>query len=219
MRNEYQADLAEIRRLLVTMAGRVRTAMARATGALILADKDEAEEVVGADAEIDQQYRHVEERICELLARQAPVASDLRLMVTALHAAGDLERMGDLASHVAKTALRRVPAVAVPEELGPVVKDMAAVADRMANKITEALAAADAQQAAELERDDDDMDELQRQLFGLILGTAWRHGVEQAIDGAQLGRWYERFADHAVNVGRHLVDLVTGEPGPPPADR
>ena len=91
------------------------------------------------------------------------------------------------------------------------IQDMAAAADRMAGKITEILQTADAERAAQLERDDDEIDELQKQLFGLLLGTAWRHGVEPAVDGALLSRWYERFADHAVNAGSHVVYFVTGE--------
>jgi phosphate transport system protein len=211
MREEYRAELAEVTRLLVTMATRVRAAMNDATVALLDADQTEAEQVVAADAEVDALYRQVEEKVYDLLARQQPVASDLRLVVTALHVGADVERMGDLACHVAKIALRRVPERAVPEELVPVVRDMATVTDRMAGKIADVLQSVDANRAAELERDDDAVDELNRQLYGLLLGTAWRHGVEQAVDGALLGRWYERYADHAVNAGKQVVYLVTGE--------
>jgi phosphate transport system protein len=214
MREEYRAELADVTQTLVDMAEGVRVAMRQATGALVQADQTEAEEVVRGDTETDARYRQVEDKVYDLLARQAPVASDLRLVVTALHIAADLERMGDLACHVAKTALRRIPAPAVPEELRPVIQDMATAADRMAGKITEILQTADAERAAQLESDDDEIDELQKQLFGLLLGTAWRHGVEPAIDGALLGRWYERFADHAVNAGQHVVYFVTGEATP-----
>ena len=214
MREEYQAELADVTRTLVVMAEGVRTAMRRASAALMAADATEAEEVLLSDAETDALYHQVEDKVYDLLARQAPVASDLRLVVTALHIGADLERMGDLACHVAKIAQRRAPAVAVPEELRPVVTDMAATADRIAGKVAEVLESADAARAAELERDDDEMDELLRQLYGLMLGTAWRHGVEPAVDGALLGRWYERFADHAVNAGRSVLYFVTGEAAP-----
>ncbi len=214
MREEYQAELADVTRTLVAMAEGVRTAMRRASAALMAADATEAEEVLLSDAETDALYHQVEDKVYDLLARQAPVASDLRLVVTALHIGADLERMGDLACHVAKIAQRRAPAVAVPEELRPVVMDMAATADRIAGKVAEVLESADAARAAELERDDDEMDELLRQLYGLMLGTAWRHGVEPAVDGALLGRWYERFADHAVNAGRSVLYFVTGEAAP-----
>ena len=214
MREEYRAELADVTQTLVDMAEGVRVAMRQATEALVQADQTAAEEVVRGDAETDARYHQVEDKVYDLLARQAPVASDLRLVVTALHIAADLERMGDLACHVAKTALRRIPAVAVPEELRPVIQDMATAADRIAGKITDILQTADAERAAELERDDDEIDELQKQLFGLLLGTAWRHGVEPAVDGALLGRWFERFADHAVNAGRHVAYFATGEATP-----
>ena len=214
MRAEFQADLAIVSELLVTMAEQARTAMSRATDALLAADQTDAEEVVRGDVELDLVYQSVEEKVYDLLARQAPVASDLRLLVTALHMAANLERMGDLAVHVAQVCLRRPPASGVPEELRPVVRDMAAVGDEMAAKVAESLRTSDASLAAELERDDDRVDELNRQLFALMLGAAWRHGVAETIDGAMLARWYERFADHAVNAGRHVVYLVTGEVPP-----
>jgi len=212
MRAEFQADLADVSRLLVEMADEVRGMLRRATNALLNADRGLAEGVITGDDAVDGLHKEVEEKVYGLLARQAPVASDLRLVVTALHTATDLERMGDLADHVAKTALRRHPACAVPPEVATVIKDMAEVADSIVAKISQVLANPDASRAAELERDDDAMDELHRGLFVLLLGAAWQHGVEAAIDGALLGRFYERYADHAVNAGHHMFYLVTGEP-------
>ncbi|GLY23559.1 phosphate signaling complex protein PhoU [Micromonospora sp. NBRC 101691] len=212
MRDEFRAELQTVSQLLVDMAGGIRAAMRQATRALLTADRKSAEVVIARDAEIDGLYRDVEERVCELLARQAPVASDLRAVITALHVAADLERMGDLADHVAKTALRRHPSPAVPAELRPIFTDMAEIADRMAAKIASVLADPDADLAAELDRDDDAMDDLHRSLFGVLLDDAWPYGVETAIDATLLGRFYERFADHAVNAGEHVVYLVTGEP-------
>lgn len=210
-----KADLLEVGRLLVSMAEAVRTAMRTATHALLTADLEAGETVVARDAEIDDLSRQVEERVYDVLARQAPVATDLRLVVTGLQIAADLERMGDLADHVAKTALRRHPSPAVPAELRGVFTAMAEIADRIAGKINLTLTAQDITLAAELERDDDAMDELERQLFRVLLGKDWPYGAETAIDGALLGRFYERYADHAVNAGRRVVYLVTGEPTAP----
>ncbi|MBQ1049958.1 phosphate signaling complex protein PhoU [Micromonospora sp. C51] len=212
MRDEFRAELEAVSQLLVEMAEGVRAALRQATRALLTADRRAAESVIERDAEIDGLYRQVEERVCDLLARQAPVASDLRAMITALHVAADLERMGDLADHVAKTALRRHPSPAVPAELRPVFTDMAGIADRMAEKIASVLARPDADLAAELDSDDDAMDELHKGLFGVLLGADWPYGVETAIDATLLGRFYERFADHAVNSAEHVVYLITGEP-------
>ena len=211
MRSEFHADLDIVSGLLVAMAEEVRAAMRRATNALLEADSVMAEGVITGDAAVDELRKEVEDRVYALLAQQAPVASDLRLVVTALYMSKDFERMGDLAKHVAKTSLRRHPSKAVPDELVSVIRDMADVADRLAGKIGRVLAQPDAVIAAELETDDDAMDELHKGLFVVLLGAAWKHGVEAAVDGALLGRFYERFADHAVNAGRQMYFLVTGE--------
>jgi len=212
MREEFQADLIEVSRLLVTMAEAVRAALRKATTALLTADLKAAESVIQRDAEVDALYRQVETKVADTIARQAPVAGDLRMVITALHISADLERMGDLAEHVAKTAHRRHPSPAVPAELRPVFKQMAAAADRMADKITTVLTKPDVELAAELENDDDTMDDLERDLFKILLHDDWPYGAETAIDGALLGRFYERYADHAVNVGEQMIYLITGEP-------
>jgi phosphate transport system protein len=212
MREEFQADLNEVSRLLVTMAEAVRAALRKATTALLTADLKAAESVIERDVEIDALYKQVESKVADTIARQAPVASDLRMVITALHISADLERMGDLSEHVAKTAKRRHPSPAVPAELRPVFKQMAEVADQMAEKIANLLGKPDAAAAAALENADDAMDELERRLFQVMLDDDWPYGAETAIDGALLGRFYERYADHAVNVGEQLVFLVTGAP-------
>jgi phosphate transport system protein len=212
MREEFQADLNEVSQLLVTMAESVRAAMRKATTALLTADLKAAETVIERDAEVNELYRHVEVKVADTIARQAPVASDLRTVITALHVSADLERMGDLAEHVAKTARRRHPSPAVPAELRPVFKQMGDVADRMAGKITNVLSSPNAVLAAELETDDDNMDQLERDLFKILLDDDWPYGAETAIDGALLGRFYERYADHAVNAGEQMIYLITGEP-------
>ena len=211
MREEFQSDLNEISRLLVTMAEAVRAAMRKATSALLTADLKAAESVIERDIEVDKIYSQVEAKVADTIARQAPVAGDLRMVITALHISADLERMGDLAEHVAKTAQRRHPSPAVPAELRPVFQGMAEVADQMAERITTLIGKPDAEQAAQLEKADDAMDDLERQLFQVLLHDDWPYGAETAIDGALLGRFYERYADHAVNVGEQLVYLITGE--------
>src|ERR1700754_3286614 len=211
LREEFRADLHIVSQLLVDMAEAVRTAMSEATRALLHADGAAAEEVIARDAEVDTIYRQVEDRVTDLMARQAPVASDLRVLITALQTAADLERMGDLAGHVAKTALRRHPSPAVPAELRAVFQAKAEVADKMAAKIATVLSKLDTVGAAELETDDDAMDDLHIQLFKVMLSPDWPYGAETAIDGALLGRFYERYADHAVNAGHHVIYLVTGE--------
>lgn len=211
MRARFHADLAQVTEILVEMADGVTTAMRKASTALLSADGDLAGTVLRDDRDIDTSCHRVEDQVGQLLARQAPVAGDLRLAIVALHVGSDLERMGDLAAHVAKIAQRRSPEVAVVPELRGLVTEMADRAALMGAKVSTVLRTADSGAAAEMEGDDDAIDALNRQLFTVILDESWPHGVGPAIDAAQLGRWYERYADHAVKAGRQVIYLVTGE--------
>jgi phosphate transport system protein len=211
MRDTFHDELDQIGNNLVEMTNLVGSAMSRATTALLDADLSLAESVITADAQVDALYRQTEEQAFDLLARQQPVAGDLRVIVTGLRMVGDLERMGDLAEHIAKIARRRYPASAVPPELRAVLLEMGQIAQRIVAKAGSVIAGQDAELAAELEQDDDAMDNLHRKLFTIVLDDDWEHGMEAAIDITLLGRFYERFADHAVSVARRVVYLVTGE--------
>lgn len=212
MRDLFRSDLAQLAGTLVAMASEVRHALRQATRALLTADQVLAENVLADDEGINAMFRNVEETVYELLARQSPVAGDLRAIITSLHIATDIERMGDLAEHIAKTSLRRKPEIAVPAELHEIFTEMGKVADRMAKKVVAVLAERDATLGAELEKDDDEMDALERQLFKALFEGEWPHGIEAAVDTALLARFYERYADHAVNAGKQVVYLVTGAP-------
>jgi phosphate transport system protein len=219
VRDLYHQQLDAISNQLVEMTRLVGSAMGRSTTALLDADLGLAESVIAADDQVDLIYREIEAQAYELLARQQPVASDLRVIVTSLRMSSDLERMGDLAIHVAKVARLRFPASAVPAQLRSTILEMGQVAERIVAKAGSVIASRDVPTALELEQDDDEMDRLHRTLFVIILDDSWQHGVEAAIDMTLLSRYYERFADHAVSVARRVVYLVTGEhvqqvPGP-----
>ena len=211
MRDTYHDELDAISRSLVEMANLVGSAMSRATTALLDGDLQLAEQVITADDTIDALYRSTEEKAFDLLARQQPVASDLRVLVTSLRMVADLERMGDLAVHVAKVARLRYPECAVPDELRENVARMGVVAEEMVQAAGDILARRDLDEALELERQDEEMDLLRRSQFRVLLNDDWTHGVESAVDVALLGRYYERIADHAVSLARRVVYLVTGE--------
>jgi phosphate transport system protein len=211
MRDTYHDELDAISTSLVEMTNLVGSAMSRATTALLDADLQLAESVIANDEAVDTLYRDTEARAFDLLARQQPVASDLRVLVTSLRMVADLERMGDNAVHVAKIARRRYPASAVPPALRGTVLQMGNTAQEIVAKAGSVIAGRDIEMAAQLEKDDDVMDELHRELFRLILDDRWDEGVEPAIDITLAGRYYERFADHAVSVARRVVYLVTGE--------
>ena len=211
MRDTYHDELDAISTSLVEMTNMVGSAMSRATTALLDADLTLAEAVIANDESVDALYRDTEARAFDLLARQQPVARDLRVLVTSLRMVADLERMGDNAVHVAKIARRRYPSSAVPPSLRTYVLKMGHAAEEIVAKAGSVIASRDVELAAQLEKDDDVMDELHRQLFTKILDDDWAGGIEPAIDITLAGRYYERFADHAVSVARRVVYLVTGE--------
>ena len=211
MRNAYYDQLDAVIDELVTMTHEVGDAVQQATRALLESDAEIAEQVISHDAHIDSERERIEELSFELLALQQPVAGDLRMLVAALRMVADLERMGDLSVHVAKIARLRIPESAVPQDMLPTVKRMAEVAEEMVRKVEDVIANRDVEAAIELERCDEEMDQLRRSSFRQMLSDDWPHGVEPAIDMALLGRYYERIADHAVSLARRVVFLVTGQ--------
>ncbi|MBA3523914.1 MAG: phosphate signaling complex protein PhoU [Geodermatophilaceae bacterium] len=210
MRASFQAELDRIGDQLVVMTNHVELAMSRATTALLDADYTLASWVIDTDREIDELKAGVDDACFQLLARQAPVATDLRVVVTALSMAADLERMGDLSAHVAKVARMRFPESAVPPELRPTILEMGEAAQAIVAKTGSVIAGRDLERAKELEADDDIVDRLHKDLFLTLLADTWTHGIEPAIDMTLLGRYYERFADHGVRVARQVVYVVTG---------
>jgi phosphate transport system protein len=214
MRNAYFDQLDTIVDDLVAMTHDVQVAVSRSTHALLTADAEVAEQVISDDAALDAARERVERKSFELLALQQPVARDLRMLVAGLRMVADLERMGDLSVHVAKVARLRVPEVAVPAELSPTIERMAVVAEKMVGTVAGIIAERDVEGARRLEEDDEEMDQLRRSSFRLMLDDSWPHGVEAAVDIALLGRYYERIADHAVSLARRVVYLVTGETVP-----
>jgi phosphate transport system protein len=215
MRDAYQEQLDQLANTLAVMCDEVATAMAKATRALLEADLQLAEQVISEDVQVDDIRAAAEERAFGLLALQAPVATDLRIVVAAIHGAGDVERMGDLALHVARAARRRHPQPVLPDEVAPYFAEMGRVAVALATKAGEVIRTRDVATAAQLEHDDDAMDDLHRHMFTVLMDRAWSHGVGPAVDITLLARFYERYADHAVAVARRIVYVVTGQmPGP-----
>ncbi|MEV6235007.1 phosphate signaling complex protein PhoU [Saccharopolyspora shandongensis] len=211
MREVYQEQLGVLADELASMSTMVGTAMERATKALLEADLALAEQVLDEDVQVDETRARVEEHAFGLLALQAPVAGDLRTVISAIHAAEDLERMGDLALHVAKAARRRHPNAVLPNDVQPYFAEMGRIAVKLAGRVHTVIRTQDVEAARGLEEDDDEMDDLHRHLFTVLMSPEWSHGVAAAVDVTLLGRFYERFADHAVSVARRVVFVVTGK--------
>lgn len=210
MRDAYHEELDSLTDKLVEMTRLVRSAISRATTALLDSDLQLAESVISRDEEVNSVFADIEASIFDLMARQQPVAVDLRMVITALRMGTDLERMGDLAVHVAKVARLRHPVSAIPPQLRSTILEMGQIAENLVTKAGSCVASRDVDSALELEQDDDAMDRLHRRLFKSILSEEWAHGVEPAIDITLVGRYYERYADHAVRVAHDVVYLVTG---------
>jgi len=212
MRLAYDEELIAVNEDLVQMTGLVGSAMNRATQALLDADLDIAEQVIASDAQVDALTGAIEERCFDLVALQQPVARDLRIIIGALRIAASLERMGDLAEHVAKQARMRYPRPAIPAELRGTFAEMGGLAEAIVTKTGAVIASKDVSLAADIAAHDEEMDRLHRELFRIVLSPNWTHGIESAIDVTLLSRYYERYADHAVSVTRRVVTIVTGEP-------
>ncbi|WP_341729594.1 phosphate signaling complex protein PhoU [Brooklawnia sp.] len=211
MRKIYQSDLESVVNELVVMSDSIQIAVRDATRALLQADLQLAERVISGDTRIDAMHDELEMRAFTILARQAPVAGELRTLVAVIQMVAALGRMGDLAAHVAKIARLRYPEHAVPEALNHNFTEMSRVAQEMVGNVGRVLAERNLEEAKKLAEEDEVMDDLRSEQFRVILGDEWNDGVESAVDVALLGRYYERIADHAVSMGRRIIYIITGD--------
>lgn len=210
MRTAYRKQMIELAGQLGQMCGLAGVAMERATHALLEADLAAAEGVIRDHERIVAMRAHTEKAAFDLLALQQPVAGDLRAIFSGIQIIADTERMGALAVHIAKIARREYPKHVLPQEVRGCFADMATVAIAMGQSAKQVLNTRDPQEAARLHEQDDAMDRLYRHLFDLLMDDDWNHGISVAVETALLGRFYERFADHAVEVGRRVIFAVTG---------
>ncbi|MBO0680171.1 phosphate signaling complex protein PhoU [Mycolicibacterium sp. S2-37] len=210
MRTAYHEQLEGLTVQLGQMCGLAGAAMERATQALLQADLVLAEQVISDHEQITAMSARAEEAAFVLLALQAPVAGDLRSVVSSIQIVADVDRMGALALHVAKIARRRHPQHVLPEEVNGYFAEMGRVAVELGNAAKEVLESRDPDKAARIQEEDDAMDDLHRHLFTVLMDREWKHGVTAAVDVTLLSRFYERFADHAVEVARRVIFQVTG---------
>ena len=211
IRSAFQDELDSVSQSLVDLTNMVSESIAKSSKALLSADLKLAEEVIATDAKIDDYQHDLDTRIIDIIARQQPVASDLRALITALRMSADLERMGDLSHHIAKIARLRHPNNAIPNDLVLAFTEMGYVAEKLATKVATVITTRDTDMALQVEKDDDEMDDLHRKVISGIITNGPGITIESAIDLTLLGRYYERFADHAVAVARRVYFLVKGE--------
>jgi phosphate transport system protein len=210
MRTTYHEELSALSALVGEMCGLAADAMEHATQALLGADLSVAEQVIADHEHIAAMSKRTESTAIKLLATQQPVASDLRTILSAIHVGADIERMGALAVHVASISRLRHPECALPDDVRAGFSEMGSRAVKLARTAKEVLVSRDAEKAARLRDEDDAVDAEHRRLFTLLIDHKWQDSVSSAVDVALLGRFYERFADHAVEIGKRVVFEATG---------
>lgn len=211
MREVFHQSLEDVQSRLVDISDLVATAIDKATRAFATSDVTLAEEVIGDDALIDEQALELDELAIEILARQQPVARDLRIVVTALRVSASLERMGDMAGHIAQLSRYRFPERAIPKGLKSTFTRMGELDVEMARTLTELLRTQDLRLADAILTLDDDVDALHASVFEKVLGESWRGEATATVDATLASRYHERFADHAVSVARKVLYLATGD--------
>jgi phosphate transport system protein len=211
LREVFQQELADVQERLVEIAGLVERAIEQATKAFNSSDVSLAETVIAADHKIDELAASLDELAIDILARQQPVARDLRIVVSALRISASLERMGDLAEHIAQLARTRFPEKVVPKDLRPTFKELGRLDVSIAKKLTRLLESESAELAEEIRDDDDLVDDLHLSVFDKVLGETWKGGPSDIVDSTLASRYHERFADHAVSIAKKVQYLQTGD--------
>lgn len=211
MRDIFTAELTALGEDLTAMSRLVGSAAEDAGTALLTTDLALAEKVIAADHAIDALERDLDERCVLLIAQQQPVAGDLRIVISALRMSASLERMGDLARHLAELTRLRYPAPAVPPPFTGLFVQMHEGAVRIAREVTTVLETRDVEMAVAIDSDDDLLDRLHDQTFTDTLDGRHALSAQQVVDVTLAARYFERFGDHAVSVASRVVYLVTGE--------
>jgi len=211
MRTLFTAELSELADDLIAMSQHVESAITRATEALLTENVELAQSVIADDAKLDDLEQIVDERCVLLIAQQQPVGLDLRTLVTSLRISAGMERMGDLAQHIAEAARRAYPDSAIPVSHREIFEGMAAAAKTAASEVVELMQNRDLNVAARIVSDDDLLDDLHSKAYASLLAAEYQGSTQETLDIALMSRYFERFGDHAVNVSRRIVYLVTGD--------
>ncbi len=211
MREVFQQELREVQERLVEIAALVAVSIDNATRAFNDSNVSLAETVIADDDKIDVMALELDELAINILARQQPVARDLRIVVSALRISASLERMGDMAEHIAQLARYRFPDKVVPKSLRSTFAELGTLDVAIAQKLVELLKTEDVRLAEEIRNDDDRIDALHLSVFDKVLGETWKGGAVDTVDATLASRYHERFADHAVSIAKKVQYLATGD--------
>jgi phosphate transport system protein len=211
VRKVFQEELKLVHEDLVEIAKLVAVALDKAVESFEKTDVDLAQEVIADDARIDFRQNALDERAIDILALQGPVASDLRTIVGSLRMSASLERMGDLARHIAQLTRLRYPESAIPAQLTRTFERMAELDKSLIADVGELLETHDMGLVAKIQSTNAEVDDLHASVFRTIADASWTGSPALAVDAALASRYFERFADHGVSVARKVSYLVTGE--------
>ena len=211
MREVFQQELAEVQDRLAEIARLVAISIEKATRAFNKSDVTLAEEVIADDDKIDELTVQLDELAITILARQQPVARDLRIVVSALRISASLERMGDMSTHISQLARYRFPDKVIPKSLRPTFAEMGALDVKIANMLAELLTTEDMALAEAIRNEDDKVDALHLSVFDAVLGETWKGQAADTVDATLASRYHERFADHAVSIAKKVQYLGTGD--------
>jgi phosphate transport system protein len=211
MREVFQQELREVQERLVEIADLVALSILNATKAFNESNVALAETVIADDDKIDAAALELDELAINILARQQPVARDLRIVVSALRISASLERMGDMSEHIAQLARYRFPDKVVPKSLRPTFRSMGELDVEIATKLVELLRTEDLAIAEDIRNEDDKIDALHLMVFDKVLGETWKGEAIDTVDATLASRYHERFADHAVSIAKKVQYLATGD--------
>ncbi len=211
MREVFQQELREVQERLIEIADLVAVSIQNATKAFNESNVSLAETVIADDNKIDAAAQELDELAINILARQQPVARDLRIVVSALRISASLERMGDMSEHIAQLARYRFPDKVVPKSLRPTFVNMGALDVEIAKKLVELLKTEDVAIAEDIRNEDDKIDALHLSVFDKVLGDTWKGEAIDTVDSTLASRYHERFADHAVSIAKKVQYLATGD--------
>lgn len=211
MRAVFQQELKEVQTRLVELATGAQKIMHKASGAFLTSDVSLADEALALADKNEEKALDLDELVIKILATQSPVARDLRILVSALRMSASLERMGSLASHIAAIARYRYPGSAIPEALRETFGEMAKIDLELAEKAVTLLENTDVDLAREIQARDEAVDLLHRRVFDIVLAPDWSENAMYTVDVTLASRYFERFADHVVDISAKVSFLQTGE--------
>jgi phosphate transport system protein len=211
MRTVFQQELGEVQARLVTLANEAKTIMEKASKAFLNSDVAMADEALALTDANESRALDLDELVIKVLATQSPVARDLRILVSALRMSASLERMGALASHIAAIARYRYPGSAIPDSLRATFEEMSRIDIELAGKAANLLENTDLDLAREIQARDEAVDMLHRKVFDVVLAPDWSENAMFTVDVTLASRYFERFADHVVDISSKVSFLQTGE--------